>query len=468
MEKFKRLHLKWMAFALIAVLLISACGGDEEAGIESVDNDSPTTEQTAQSTEAAVPTTEENTTAGGDSPLAQLPEAVDGQMSLPVIEGVTGGILFSKGILGGAGTQSSSLYLIRFGENEPRLIAESVNPVTVSVSPDRQKAFYVTSGIRNRRVFIADLNTLAVTDLGRMQGVVAFSIGWTADALVYAEIQIRDDGNAISDFFLVKQDGTGIVDLSPEGLLSGLLVDGSVMLNEVSEDQTALTVNRYLPDTGEQTTIGTVPLDPTNFAVTIAGVAQLLTENGLDFGDTFFTGGVVRVGDERIFSQLTENVPGGIAICGTWEVTQMGMTATDGESLYTIEDTTLLSNLRALPDRSLLLLRWWFEDCDINRLRNDIVRIAPNGDSSVVLTDIDPGTEVNLSFLANSNGQKFDLSPDGRYVFWLGGGLQASYSALNVTDLTTNTTTVLMTQQMSGSSDSFLENEVFSNVFWVE
>lgn len=464
MEKFKRLHLKWMAFALIAVLLISACGDKEEAGIESAGNDSPTTEQTEQSTEAATSATE-NSTAGGDSPLAQLPEAVDRQISLPVIEGVTGGILFSKGILGGAGTQSSSLYIIRFGENEPRLIAENVNPVTVSVSPDHQKAFYVTSGIRNRRVFVADLNTLAVTDLGRMQGIVAFSAGWSPDGdwLTYFEVEANG-----GTFHKVNVDGTELTALAPNGPLTGLLADGSIMLNEVSEDQTTLTVNRYLPDTGEQSVVGTVAFDQTTFAVTIAGVAELLAENSLDFSDTFFTGGVIRVGDERIFSQLTEIVPSGIAICGPWEVTRIGMTAAEGEAIYTVEDTTLLSNLRLLPDGSVLVLRWWFEECDINRLHNDLVRIAPTGESLVVLTDIDPGTEVNLTFLANSNGQKFDLSPDGRYVFWLGGGLQAGYSALNVTDLTTNTTTTLMTKQMSGSSDSFLESEIFSNLFWVD
>ncbi len=449
--------LTWLVLAIIAAMLLGACADEEEPSVQSVAEDRSTATTTDDQTTGA-------NAAGTDSPLAQLPEAVDGQVSLPVIEGVSGGLLFTQGYYGTAGTQLSTLYFMRFGEAEPRLIAEGVNPTTVSVSPDYKKVFYSTSGIRNRRVFVADLTTFEVTDLGRMQGVVANIIGWTPDSVLYAEIQIRGDG-PVADFFLAKQDGTGVVDVSPEGFLSGTLADGTLLLSAISEDQTTLILNRYDPATATSTEIGSVPIDNNNFGATIVAVINTLQTQGLALSDSFFTNTSIQSGEDIIFTTLASPAPGGVALCELWEVRKAGVP--ESPLIYSIEDATLLSHLQALPDGSLLMLHWWLEDCNISELHNEILHVSADGQSAVSLTEIDPGTEVNLSFLAGSSGQKYDVTPDGRYVLWLGGGLQAGYSAVNITDLQTNATATLMRQTQSGSADSFLENQIFSNVFLI-
>ncbi len=449
--------LTWLVLMVIAAMLLGACGDEEEPSVQSVADDKATA------------TTTDNQTTGGnatgtDSPLAQLPEAVDGVVSLPLIDGVSGGLLFTQGYYGTAGTQLSTLYFMRFGEAEPRMIAEAVNPTTVSVSPDYKKVFYSTSGIRNRHVYVADLTTFEVTDLGRMQGIVANIVGWTPDSVLYAEIQIRGDG-PVADFFLAKQDGTGVVDMSPEGAMSGTLADGTLLLNAVSEDQTTLILNRYDPATAASTEIGSVPIDNNNFGATIVAVINTLQTQGLALSDSFFSNTSIRSGDDIIYTQLADPAPGGVALCGMWEVHKAGVP--ESLLIYSIEDATLLSHLRVLPDGSLLMLHWWLEDCNITNLHNEILHVSADGQSAVSLTEIDPGTEVNLSFLAGSSGQKYDVTPDGRYVLWLGGGLSAGFSAVNITDLQTDATATLMRQNQSGSADSFLENQIFSNVFWI-
>ncbi|MCQ3932021.1 MAG: hypothetical protein DPW16_16345 [Chloroflexi bacterium] len=448
----------WLILLLTATLLLGACGDEEEPSVQSASSNRPT------ATTSDSQTAGNDETGSADSPLAQLPEPIDGQVSLPVIDSISGGLLFTQGYYGTAGTQLSTLYFMRFGETEAHMIAEGVNPTTVSVSPDYKKVFYSTSGVRNRRVFVADLTTLEATDLGRMQGVVANIVGWTPDSVLYAEIQIRGDG-PVADFFLAKQDGSGVVDVSPEGVMSGVLADGTLLLNAVSEDQTALTLNRYDPATETSTEIGTVALDNENFGATILAIIDTLQTQGLDLSDTFFTNGSVRSGDDILLTQLASPAPGGVALCGLWEISKVGIP--ESTLVYSIEDATLLSHLRVLPDGSLLMLHWWLEDCNINELHNEILHVSTDGQSSVSVAEIDPGTEVNLSFLAGSSGQKYDVTPDGRYVLWIGGGLRAGYSAVNVTDLQTDTTATLMRQMQSGSADSFLENQIFSNVFWI-
>ncbi|MBI5930271.1 MAG: hypothetical protein HY862_13255 [Chloroflexi bacterium] len=447
--------LTWLIVLIIVALLLGACGKKKEASVQSAARDKPT---------ATTPSDQTDNAGNTDSPLAQLPAAVEGQVSLPMIDGLNGGLLFTQGYFGGASTQLSTLYFMRFGETEPRLIAEGVNPTTVTISPDYKKVFYATSGARNRHIFVVDLTTFEVIDLGRMQGVTAFNAGWTADSVLYAEVQIRGDG-PVSDLFLAKQDGTGVVDLSPDGQFSGVLADGTLLLNALSEDQTALVLNHYDPATGTSTEIGTVAINPNNFGATVLGVIDALQAQGLALGDGFFTNNFARLGDDIIFTQLADPSPNGVAICGLWQVVKADVS--NSTPIYSVEDATLLSHLRVLPDGSFLVLHWWLEDCGIEQLRTDIVRVMPDGESAVLLPEIDPGTEVNLSFLAASNGQKFDVTPDGRYILWLGGGLQAGYSAVNITDLQTNTTATLMKQTQSGSADSFLENQIFSNVYWI-
>lgn len=448
--------LKWLVLFLALALLLGACGGDDEPTVQSAVESQSTATQSDE-------TTDNNTSAvSAESPLAQLPEAVDGQISLPVIEGLQGGLLYSQGYYGGAGSQLSTLYFLGLGESEPYLIAEEVNPTTVAVSPDRKKVFYTTSGPRNRRLFVADLATFEIFELGRMQGIVAFNVGWTDDSVIYTEIR---GPNAGGDLFLAKYDGSQIIDLTPEGPLSGVLSDGTLLLNGLSDDQTTLILNHYDPATGTSTELGSVAIDSENFGGVIIDVIDRVQAMGLAYSNNTFSNTSLQIGEDVYLAQLAEQVPGGVAVCGLWEVSKAGLP--ESTTIYSVDDATLLSGLQALPDGSFLMLHWWFEDCEINQLRNDIVRILPDGQSSVVLNGVDPGTEVNLSFLAGSSGWKFDVASDGRYLFWLGGGLQAGFSTINVTDLQTNSTVTLMRQTLLGSANDFLESQIFSNVLWI-
>ncbi|NDJ75559.1 MAG: hypothetical protein GYB65_04805, partial [Chloroflexi bacterium] len=136
--------------------------------------------------------------------------------------------------------------------------------------------------------------------------------------------------------------------------------------------------------------------------------------------------------------------------------------------IYQVSDITLLSDLAALPDGSLLFLRWQMPGCqgagDETDLTVELVRLVPGQEPEVISADIDPGQSILGGFdnLLDLRGQKYNVTPDGRYIFWIGRDSELTRSSLYVTDLQADTTTELLAASVEG------EDAIgFDDVAWI-
>lgn len=64
----------------------------------------------------------------------------------------------------------------------------------------------------------------------------------------------------------------------------------------------------------------------------------------------------------------------------------------------------------------------------------------------------------------------YSPSPDGRFIAWIGGGIAARESTVNLTEVSTGATTVVLRSVASEASDvaSFIEDQLFRQVVWLE
>jgi hypothetical protein len=156
--------------------------------------------------------------------------------------------------------------------------------------------------------------------------------------------------------------------------------------------------------------------------------------------------------------------PQDLVMCSHWEIRQQPTTG-EMQPIYTSDDTTALSDLTVLPDGSLLFLRWALDGCNFTgNLVISLMRMVPGEEPTVITDQIDGGlngTPNELRTLSFVHGRKYSVTDDGRYVFWIGGGLLAGQSAIHVTNLETGESTMLMQVDRASLADGF------EDVHWV-
>jgi hypothetical protein len=156
-----------------------------------------------------------------------------------------------------------------------------------------------------------------------------------------------------------------------------------------------------------------------------------------------------------------------VEICDTWTIQQRPRAGGAPETIYSVAETTFLTDLAALPDGSLLFLRWALSECRFTgTMEVELLRLVPGeAEPTVIAAPIDPGMNGNpndIRFMGYQRGHKFDVGPDGRYVFWIGGGLAARASSVHVTDLETGATATLLTEVLTPSGEGS-----FEGVYWL-
>jgi hypothetical protein len=72
--------------------------------------------------------------------------------------------------------------------------------------------------------------------------------------------------------------------------------------------------------------------------------------------------------------------------------------------------------------------------------------------------------------LGGQHGHLYSPSPDGRYVAWIAGGLEARETIINVTDVQTGSTFVVLRTSESAAYDraDYIENQIFRQVVWLK
>lgn len=338
--------------------------------------------------------------------------------------------------------------------NPPIVFGADVAPPTVTVFPDQ---ITYAAGTGRYQYFSVDLMTYQPQSLIRVSGQYAFATGFSPDG-EWVLIDNPPDG-----YYLATTDGSGDrrkVASWPGGTALWLS-DGTVLVVEldvppglfsVPPDAQIESVSVYDPSIQESTELGqdvvnlvtqyglanlTNPFGNPSNAFDLAALlnellpAPLLGTEGVIFPDE---GIVVPV-------QITENgFLFGFAtpvFCAEWVLNRF---FPDGTSamLYTAPETLFLNAPVVLPDGSIAFERWYLENCDTASRHAELLMIRPDGDIQVITDEIDPGDSQNYSFFFGDTGPRTNMSPDGRYIAWIGGGLDAGYSTLNLYDVAQN------------------------------
>jgi hypothetical protein len=292
---------------------------------------------------------------------------------------------------------------------------------------------------------VTDLSTLNTTPLlgvGNERRLNAILLGWSPDGQT---VLVWNSGIIVAN----SVDGLNVQILAGTRTVAWLR-DSSALLfapEQLIDRAAPLAVFRVKPDFGQRTKVN-VPLDDAVWP-DFLHMAGALAERGLTFDGTafhdFYRAAQTPSG-EWVYIEWSETVKNmQTLLCDTWEIRRA---ATPPETLYTAENTTFLSDLTALPDGSLLFLRWTLDGCHmLGNMTVELVRLVPGQEPVVITAEIDPGAHANphrIGTLGYWRARKYTVTPDGRYVFWIGKGDVEGVSVVGVTDLRENLTAHLL------------------------
>jgi hypothetical protein len=396
------------------------------------------------------------------SPILDLPAPSNGGLILP--EGIDGGLQIVRG---------SSLYLSWFDGTEPVLIAEGVAPVMIAPSPDGRAVVYAVGVTEERpsapyehfeyRLAVTDLSTLHTTQLlgvGDERRLYAILLGWSPDGQT---VLVWNSGTIVAS----SVDGLNVEILAGTRTVAWLR-DSTALLfapEQLIDRASPLAVFRVEPDFGHRTKVD-VPLDDAVWP-DFLHLAGALAERGLAYDGTafhdFYRAAQTPDGD-WVYIEWSETVKNmQTLLCDTWEIRRAG---TPPETLYTAENTTFLSDLTALPDGSLLFLKWTRNRCHyFGKVTVELVRLVPGQEPDVITSRIDPGAHADpnrIGTLGYWRARKYTVTPDGRYVFWIGRGDVEGVSLVGVTDLRENLTAHLLADVVLPDGEG-----QFADVFWI-
>lgn len=447
-------------FILLMIALLAACGGEEDASLSSGGG--------SQATPTEAPTA----MAGGDGALASLPAPEPGALTLPDVPDTDGALIFTRG---------RQIYHGQFGGAAAETIIEDVAAASVEVSPDKRYAYHTSPGIRRIRLLGTELASGEQIELVRLSGGSIRQLsgqvhGFSPDGtwmLVYDLFDVQ--------MYLVPTAGDAEATPLARDVWPVWLADNTILqLQTVQEIRRAIFENQVLefagftrldPATGEATPLD-IAADEVLHLNDYANLVAATTDAGLELADPFeLTGYSATLNDSYIFIvQPEENIIFQPAPCNTWAIEQM-----DAEGLrqviYTVEDALWLTELTPLSDESFLFLEWRVSDCDLlsGTMTATLKRWHPDGTTTTVTDEVSPIEENrgNLNVLVYSQGHRFAVSPDGRYVVWPGGSLATGSSSLNITDLESGTTGVLLLSEVVTNPESYLDEQMFRSVFWL-
>lgn len=443
---------------LAGVLMLSACGDDDDGGapLQAVDR---------VPTDTPIP-------ADSGSPLAGVQAPQPDVMELPAIEDLPGRLVF---------TRSDNLYLAGFDGEAVTEIAESVYGALVSVSPDGRYVVYSPG----EAVQVGSMNTTRNSHVLRLTDLT------TMDTNEYIPEQIVPRALMVMGWMpdnatAVAWDSTAraVVLLGPDNITQ-VPISGPLVVGWTGEGH-LITADQKPGTEGESTPVGTYfrvdpatqereALDFTLTANTDWDFFNLESEfiaQGVQLADTFteLDRTLLREDGIRVLIPYPEEMQRrGVHLCETWEIVERAPDESTAQvTLTSLEDTTYLSDLRLLPDGSLLFLRWWIEGCDMmGDMKLDLMRLPAGADTPETLAEgLDPGSQGNfnaINELSLVRGRKLAVSPDGRYVAWVSGGWQSGTSAIQIADLETGVqATVLQMRVAPQDAEGSIES-----LFWV-
>ncbi len=448
-------NLRLIGLFLVLVLAMVACGGDDdEASLSSGSSDS------ARSNNAQT---------GSETQETNVSDLTG--WNLEPIEGLEDDLVFVQG---------RTLYMTHFDGDEPTMIAEEIFPPTLGISPDGTSITYNDLLSRTDRFMtLASLETLESVQLVDSQGDFGGFGAWSPNgewAFVFS----------FPRFFVAKVDGTQTYSMESfqnQNLITFWLTDNTVLLIVQNNNTNVNFVRRFDPEADEDIEITEDNQQALIEAWNAASAFRAPLDDGLHFQQLV----AELLGEPLVFAVdlEAENPPainvigppppapggggGAPQLCVDWEIQRQEIAlGVDPETVYVARDTLFISNLSVLDDGTLIFLRWYFPECGQRNHVANVMRITPDGTAEVLADAVDPSTSQNYGFFFGDVGAHLSVSTDGQFAVWIGGGLDAGETTLNLINLETNETTIIAREVRNvANSSTFHLDTMFTSVLFV-
>lgn len=427
---------KFFAIVLLSLMVLAACGSESGGG--------GVTLQTASDPADSSPTRRPETAPAGPD----------------VLDEAGGALVFRRG---------SSLYLYPHPDTgEPVEINQHVDPNGIYITPDGRSIIFSllepdgfgASGVRRVDLQTLDQAMIAPEVTGRWEVVAISPDGqWLA---------IRNYAFGLA---IVHLDGSAVYDeVAPSAAIPRWLSDGTVLV--VHMDYTASgqphykSVVRFDPAAG-QTADLEIDLEALDADPTLLDTA--LADMGLSYAETTDADpGPI------YYAQEAEDDASPSPICERWQIVSIlrdeSGAAIDQLVVYEAPDTREIADLRVQADGSVLFTQWAVPDCDpVQTPVARLMRLVPGEDGAETMIEgLYAGAAIGEGYRRGTRTPRAALSPDGRYVAWISGNIDAGESALRLTDLTTGAESLILTADAnSGDLNTFVETQLFTAVYWV-
>lgn len=482
--------LVWCVFI---TLLLVACGSDRpdprleapktgrnvlvgSASQEQNETESEAGETASTATDGAAESEASGAASSEAFSLSQLPAPERGALTLPAAQLISGRLVFLRG---------NSLYLARFDGQPATPLAQGLDigeANWVSVTSDGTKAVYLLpESARFTGIMLTDLNTNQTIRLLREGGNFGIGPVLSPDGQ-WVLVSVFQFGTGVSSA-AVRVDGSQTVEIpGNDNINPQWTLDNQIVYFERTGDDGLTPVSLLNLTTGESTPLGvsvdlqsqfdlrTLLSQTTDVQLSIFRNVYVHSNFGALFDpatDEFYS---------PVSSQVFTNIgQATIDTCATWTI-QRSPAANPAQFTVLAEfpQTMLLSDLQLLEEEganTLFFLRWYFpDDCteigaDASNLRIQLVQWRNGSEPEVLIEGLDPGVNRNLGFIRGTTGQKYAISPDRRFIMWIGGN--ASESALHLFDREAGQSVAVLIEQQTGTVNSFLENQVFQTIFWI-
>lgn len=408
----------WMVLWLLAALLIGGCGGDTERA-----DSGATAEQ-------------EPVVEGNTALLDELAQRGDGLLYI----------------------QGRALYRYSFAAGEAELLVDDV-PDGAKIVPQANAAVFLPTD--GSQLLYTNLTTGVQTVIHDFEQY--FTRAWGV-------ISTSPDGewllvSAANQGYMVRHDGTVIPFVEGYPYSANWLVEpaGFILSHDPQGDG-------YFVGVFDTTTETYLPMD----AGPILGGTREELSRALEA-----VGYTLPAPDPNAPRPFYVNVPDEITMnqamlpCGTWSI-ETADGPSDINVFYSADDVFELTDVVRRDDGSLLFVQAVAEDCRPSMPTGTL--LLHTDDHTVTLGEgvfvgLQMGRQFGRYFGSVPITNHLAVSPDGEWVAWLQGSLDAAESSLMITrldDAAYPTTALLTVDGARLISTDFVEQGLFYEVFWVE
>lgn len=355
--------------------------------------------------------------------------------------------------------QGGSIYLFRFSDRKPELVAERVgwDPPFYSpyVDPSHQFVLYSEEG-RPAPIYHVDLVTLETRSLLDLSS--PYVSNWSVNSVSpNGEWVILDIGS--HGMILASANNPDPVRIGSAYANARWLTNGNILLTDSGSDYDA-----YIYDISSRKT-ELIETDSNTLQDALVRLDEEMVKRDIAFAEP---------SEERETAAIVPPASfwaGNSSFCETWRIVQYDSFG-DGSvetELYSADGIYELWGLRALSNGARVFLQATTENCRVGVPQVELIWLLDQ-ESKTITDDVFPGVSLGRS-AANRPGQnafQYSVSPGGRYIVWIGGNLEKGYSELKMLDLETEATDVLLREDKSSGADStFVNDRLFRAVYWI-